>query len=301
MNLLCVGSVAYDTIETPFTIKENILGGSATFFSTAASFFTSPAIIGVTGEDFRKEDIEFLVKRNINVRGLKKIAGKTFFWRGRYYDSFKKRESLCTELNVFEKFDPEIPSEMKDYELIFLGNIHPELQLKVLNEMKNKIFVAADTMIYWYENAREKLFEMLKKVNALIINDEEALCISGDDNILKAGKKLLKLGPQIIIIKRGDSGSLMIMEDEIFLAPAYPLEDVMDPTGAGDSFAGGFIGYIAMKGDIKKETMRKAIAMATVVASFCVEGFSPYHLGSITLKEVLKRYNEYKKMCSIFD
>ena len=292
MSVLVVGSVAYDSVETPKGRVDNALGGSATFFSTAASLFTRPSLVAVVGEDFREEDVRYLRSRDIDLEGLQTVPGRTFRWGGRYHTSMNNRDTLFTELNVFESFSPELPESYRDAKYVFLGNIAPELQLRVLDQVKEPRFVACDTMNFWISGQRDALVRLLSNVDALVINDEEALQLSGAATVLSAAAKIQEMGPRVVIIKRGEHGALMFNEDDTFYTPAYPLESVVDPTGAGDTFAGGLMGYLAKTEDLSVEGMRAAVVVGTLMASFCVEGFSVSRLQTVERDQVLARYRE---------
>jgi sugar/nucleoside kinase (ribokinase family) len=297
MSLLVVGSLALDTIETPFGKAERTLGGSATFISVAASYFIQPVrLVGVVGGDFPKNEIEFLEDREIDLEGLQIIEdGKTFHWHGKYDYDLNTRESLVTELNVFADFDPVIPDSFRKSQYLCLGNIHPSLQKKVYEQMESPKLVVADTMNFWIEGAYNELLEVLKNINVFIINDSEAREISKEANLFKAAKKIQSMGPKIVIIKKGEHGALLFYEEQIFSAPAYPLESIYDPTGAGDCFAGGFIGYIAKTDDISYENMKRAVIYGSTVASFCVEKFSLDGVRDLSHLVIKDRFNEFKR------
>jgi sugar/nucleoside kinase (ribokinase family) len=295
MSLLVVGSVALDTIETPFGKVERALGGSATYISLAASYFIQPIrLVGVVGRDFRPENLELLKEKNIDMEGLQvKSDGKTFFWHGKYDFDLNKRETITTELNVFADFNPIIPDSFKKSSYVCLGNINPELQKKVLFQIEKPKLVLADTMNFWIENKYDELLDTLKYINIIVINDSEARELSREANLIKAAKKIQELGPRIVIIKKGEHGALMFTEDKIFSAPAYPLESIYDPTGAGDSFAGGFIGYLAKTGDLSYENLKRAVIYGSAIASFSVEKFSVDGIRDLSLIEVKDRFNEF--------
>jgi sugar/nucleoside kinase (ribokinase family) len=297
MSLLVVGSLALDTIETPFGKAERTLGGSATFISVAASYFTQPVrLVGVVGGDFPKNEIEFLQDREIDLEGLHIIEdGKTFHWHGRYNYDLNTRDTLLTELNVFADFDPVIPESFRKSSYLCLGNIHPSLQKKVYDQMSAPKLVVADTMNFWIEGAYDELLDVLKNINVFIINDSEAREISKEANLFKAAKKIQALGPKIVIIKKGEHGALLFYEEQIFSAPAYPLESIYDPTGAGDCFAGGFIGYIAKTDDISYENMKRAVIYGSTLASFCVEQFSLDGIRDLSHLEINDRFNDFKR------
>jgi sugar/nucleoside kinase (ribokinase family) len=297
MSLLVVGSLALDTIETPFGKAERTLGGSATFISVAASYFIQPVrLVGVVGGDFPKSEIEFLEDREIDLEGLQiKEEGKTFHWHGKYDYDLNTRESITTELNVFADFDPFVPESFRKSQYLCLGNIHPSLQKKVYEQMDSPRLVVADTMNFWIAGAYNELMDVLKHINVFIINDSEAREISKEANLFKAAKKIQGLGPKIVIIKKGEHGALLFYEDEIFSAPAYPLESIYDPTGAGDCFAGGFIGYISKTDDISYENMKRAVIYGSTIASFCVEKFSLDGIRDLSHLVIKDRFNEFKR------
>jgi sugar/nucleoside kinase (ribokinase family) len=300
MSLLVVGSLALDTIETPFGKAERTLGGSATFVSVAASYFLQPVrLVGIVGGDFPKEDIEFLKDRGVDLEGLQIVEdGKTFHWHGKYHYDLNSRDSIVTELNVFADFDPVIPEAFQRSEYLCLGNINPELQKKVLDQMAGPKLIIADTMNFWIEGKYDALVDVLKHINVLIINDSEARELSHEANLIKSAHKIQKMGPQIVIIKKGEHGALLFYENEIFSAPAYPLESIYDPTGAGDSFAGGFIGYLAKTDDISYENMKRAVVYGSTIASFAVEKFSLEGIRDLSYFEIKDRFNEFKRFSS---
>jgi sugar/nucleoside kinase (ribokinase family) len=251
LALLVVGSVALDSVATPFDKVEDALGGSATYISLASSYFASPVyLVGTVGEDFPKKYIDLLAKHEIDLEGLQIVPGKTFRWSGKYHYDLNVRDTLLTELNVFENFDPVIPEKFRKAQFICLGNIDPVLQIKVLDQMNDPQFVVCDTMNYWIEGRRNELIKLLKRVSVLIINDSEARLLASEPNLVKAAKMIREMGPQILIIKKGEHGALLFMENTVFSAPAYPMEMIFDPTGAGDTFAGGFIGYLHRTRDL---------------------------------------------------
>ncbi|MBN8584790.1 MAG: sugar kinase [Ignavibacteria bacterium] len=297
MSLLVVGSLALDTIETPFGKAERTLGGSATFISVAASYFTQPVrLVGVVGGDFPKKELEYFEEREIDLEGLQiKEDGKTFHWHGKYDYDLNTRESLVTELNVFADFDPIVPETFQKSQYLCLGNIHPALQKKVYEQMQNPKLVVADTMNFWIDGAYDALVDVLQHINVFIINDSEAREISHEANLFKAAKKIQALGPKIVIIKKGEHGALLFHENELFSAPAYPLESIYDPTGAGDSFAGGFIGYLAKTDDISFENMKRAVIFGSTIASFCVEKFSLEGTRELSHLKIKDRFNEFTR------
>ena len=300
-KLLVVGSVALDTVKTPFGEGADILGGSATYFSTSASFFTTVALIAVVGEDFPQQHIAFLKNRGIDLRGLERRPGATFRWKGEYTHQLNEAHTLDTKLNVFETFRPKIPDVYKSPEVLFLGNIDPELQLDVLQKVERPGLVACDTMNFWINGKRDALWKVLEKVDVLIINDGEARALGQDSNLVKVAKLVLARGPKHLIIKRGEYGVLMFNEKQVFGAPAFPLEDVRDPTGAGDTFAGGFLGYLAATGNRSPEAMKQAIIFGSVMASFTVEAFSLDRLRILDYKEIQTRYRDFKRLTHFED
>ncbi len=294
MSLLVVGSLALDTVATPFDKVNDALGGSATYISLAASYFSGPVcLVGVVGKDFPKSYIDLLEKHNVDTDGLQVIEGKTFRWSGKYHYDLNVRDTLLTELNVFEKFDPLIPEKYRRSRFVCLGNIDPALQLKVLNQMANPQFVVCDTMNYWIEGKKDELLEVLKRVNVLIINDSEARLLAHEPNLIKAARLIREMGPEILIIKKGEHGALLFMEEIVFSTPAYPLEMIFDPTGAGDTFAGGFIGYLHKANDLGVESVKSAVVFGSTLASFCVEKFSVNGLLDLNYLRIHDRYREF--------
>lgn len=296
MSALIVGSIALDTIETPLEKRVSVLGGSCVFASVAASFFVKPKIVGVVGEDFDGDYLARLKKRGVDTAGVTKVKGKTFHWEGKYHPDMKTRDTIKTELNVFADFDPVLPEEYKKAKYLFLANIEPSLQLKVLNQASQAKFKMLDTMNLWIDIAKDKLTEVLKKVDCVVLNDEEIRQFSGVSNLVAAAKEILKLGPKYVIVKKGEHGASIIGEKLYFSLPSYPVENVVDPTGAGDSFAGAFIGYIAKKDRVNDAVIRKAIVYGNAVASFTVEAFSVEKLEQLTLERVNDRIKQLKKM-----
>jgi sugar/nucleoside kinase (ribokinase family) len=300
-GLAVVGSVAFDTVEIRGVKKEKLLGGSASFFSTAASYFTPVRLVAVVGEDFPKEHTEFFAARNIGCEGLTRAAGKTFHWSGRYTDDLTARTSLATDLNVFADFKPRLPESWRDSEFLFLGNIHPSLQLDVLNQIRRPRLVAMDTMNFWIEGELPALRKVLERVDLLVINDEEARQLAGQHNLPRAARAIRAMGPKTIIVKRGDSGAFLFHENGVFAAPAYPLEEVIDPTGAGDTFAGGFIGYLARVRDLGPQSVRRAMFYGSVMASFCVEAFSLDRMRDLSSSEIEGRYRAFRDLTHFED
>lgn len=298
MSLLVVGSVAYDGIETPFGEKERILGGSATYISLTSSYFAEKVnLVGVVGKDFADEDIELLKKRKIDLTGLQiDKSGDTFFWKGRYHYDLNNRDTLETKLNVFETFDPVIPDSYKNAKFIALGNIEPSLQSKVLDQVEKPRFVVMDTMNFWIDGALDALKMTLKKIDLLVINDSEARELAGEPNLLKAAEIVRDMGPQALIIKKGEHGALLFTENEIFSAPAYPVIDIFDPTGAGDSFLGGLLGWLSYTDDLSPQNLRRSVIFGSVMASFCVEKFGPKRLKDLSEKAIYDRYREFRDL-----
>ena len=293
VNLVVTGSVALDNIKTPFGTAKETLGGAAVYSSVAASFFARPGIVSVVGEDFPEEHIELLKKRNISLEGLKIMPGKTFRWDGYYEYDMNQAHTLNTELNVFERFIPEIPEQYRKSKYLYLANIHPELQEQVLQEMTPKL-VGIDTMNLWIEQRRKKLLEVIKQCNILFINDAEARELFSTTNLITAGKKIIDMGLHAAVIKKGEHGSLLFTDGKIFAAPGYPLENIVDPTGAGDTFAGGVMGYLAKTDDSSDDNLRKAIIYGSSLASYDVEDFSLKKLMNISIEDIEKRYDLFK-------
>ena len=296
MSILVVGTVAFDAIETPFGKTDKIVGGAATYICLSASFFTKKLnLVSVVGEDFPSESIQMLKDKSVDTKGLQiKKGEKTFFWSGKYHNDMNSRDTLDTQLNVLENFDPIVPKEFQDSEFLMLGNLMPSVQKKVLDQMKSRPkLVVLDTMNFWMDLFMDDLKEALKEVDVLTINDEEARQLSGEYSLVKAAKIILKMGPKYLIIKKGEHGALLFGENEVFFAPALPLEEVFDPTGAGDSFAGGFIGYLAKTNDISFENMKRAVINGSAMASFCVEKFGTQKLTEINKNDVDARINEF--------
>ena len=301
MGILVVGSVALDSVATPFGAAREVLGGSATYFSTAASFFASVSLVAVVGEDFPVEHLSFLRDRSINLRGLQRAKGKTFRWQGEYGFDLNQARTIETQLNVFADFLPQIPEEYKEERIVFLGNIDPDLQREVLRQVKDPEFVAADTMNYWIEGKIDSLKETLRGVDVLMINDAEVRELAKEPNLVKAARQILAWGPSSLVVKRGEHGALMFHKESCFSAPAFPLEVVCDPTGAGDSFAGGFVGYLANTMNFSEANIRKAVIMGSVMASFNVEDFSLNRLKSLTYSEIEARFREFKRLSHFED
>jgi len=300
MDLLIIGSIGFDNIKTPFGKVNKILGGSAVYASVAASNFVSPTIIGVVGEDFENKYFELLKKHNIDVSQIKVEPGKTFHWEGFYDYDLNTAHTINTQLNVFSKFNPKLSYETKNTKFVFLGNIDPDLQLKIYSQIENPRLIACDTMNYWIEKKLVKLKKLLKKVDVLFINEAEIRQLTKEYNIIKSAKKVLSWGTKIVIVKRGEYGVMCFYKNKIFVLPAYPLEKVFDPTGAGDSFAGGVMGFLAYKLKNNKmlteQVLRQSIVFGTVTASFCVEDFGINKLYNVTYRDILQRYKEIKHL-----
>lgn len=298
MSILAVGSIALDSLETPFGKREEVPGGSATFFSTSASFFGPVQIVGVVGEDFPQAHLDFLRERGVDLSGVVRATGPTFRWKGRYGFDLNEAHTLETHLNVFGDFDPKLPPELRRPEFLFLGNIHPALQGKVLDQVEARPkIVAADTMNFWIEGTRPELLEVLKRVDMLFVNDAEARQLAGEHNIVKAARAILRMGPKRAVIKRGEYGALLFEDGHVFAAPAYPLEDVFDPTGAGDSFAGGFLGYLAnRRNEVSLDGLRQACIAGSTMASFCVEKFSLDRFRELGQEEIAERLASFKAL-----
>ena len=297
-KLLIVGTVAFDAIETPFGKTDKILGGAATYIGLSASNFDiNSAVVSVVGEDFPDEYLDLLKKNNIDIEGIEIVkGGKTFFWSGKYHNDLNTRDTLDTQLNVLADFKPVVPESHKDAEFVMLGNLHPLVQLSVLEQVENPKLTVLDTMNFWMDNALEDLMKVIEKVDVITINDEEARQLSGEYSLVKAARKIEEMGPKYVVIKKGEHGALLFHKDQIFFAPALPLEEVFDPTGAGDTFAGGFIGYLARTGDISFENMKSAIIYGSNLASFCVEKFGTERMQSLTGEQVDKRLDKFRKL-----
>lgn len=298
MSVLVVGSMALDTVETPFRGVEEVLGGSASYFSLAATLFTDVKIVAVIGDDFPEKYMQLFKSKGIQLEGIKRAQGKTFRWHGRYGYDLKDPETIGTHLNVFEKFDPAIPEDYREADYVFLANINPELQMHVLKQVKKPKLVACDTMNYWIEKKPLELREVLSHVNILMINDSEARELAHEPGIMKAARTILNMGPQILIVKRGEYGALMFSKEGVFWAPSYPLEDVVDPTGAGDTFAGGFMGYVSSD-DSFGSGFKKAVVYGSVVASFTVEDFSVNRLTALHKEEIETRVAAFLKISNL--
>jgi len=291
-----VGSVALDSVETPYGMVDNALGGSAVYFSVSASYFTDVGVVAVIGRDFPEDHLNFLKSKRIDLRGLKRESGLTFHWKGRYSGDLNEAETIDTQLNVFEDFRPYIPEEYRKSSFVFLANIDPELQLNVLEQVKRPKLTICDTMNFWIEGKLEQLKKIIKRVDILIINEGEVRQLSRETNLIKAYQKISSYGPKVLVIKQGSYGALLFTPSSVFSAPAYPLEELSDPTGAGDCFAGGFVGYLAKSQDIAEDELRKAVIYGSVMASFNVEDFSLGRLKTLTIDEIEKRFESFRKL-----
>jgi sugar/nucleoside kinase (ribokinase family) len=299
MSLLVVGSVAFDAIETPFGKVDRTLGGAASYFALAASQFTPVRVVGIVGNDFTAKDEALFRGRRIDLAGIEHVPGKTFFWAGRYSQNMNERTTLVTELNVFANFRPTLPADYCDSSFIFLGNIDPTLQSSVLHQVNGKPkVVGLDTMNYWIERTPAELRETLKHTHILMINDDETRQLTGEQNLMRAARHIFKLGPRTLVIKRGEHGALMVHDKFMFSVPGYPLEEVHDPTGAGDSFAGGFMGALASAGRINHQTLRRAMVYGSVLGSFAVERFGVERLAHLTRREIQARARRFSQLTS---
>lgn len=298
-KLLIVGTVAFDAIETPFGKTDKILGGAATYIGLSASFFNlQSAIVSVVGDDFPQKHLDLLTSKNIDISGIEIVkGGKTFFWSGLYHNDLNSRDTLVTELNVLADFQPKVPQNFKDSDIVMLGNLHPLVQSSVLDQMEKKPkLVVLDTMNFWMDCALPELLDIIKRVDVITINDEEARQLSGEYSLVKAAAKIQELGPKYVVIKKGEHGALLFHNREVFFAPALPLEDVFDPTGAGDTFAGGFSGFIAQSENISFGNMKNAIIYGSNLASFCVEKFGTERMETLTKTEVAIRLQQFKSL-----
>jgi sugar/nucleoside kinase (ribokinase family) len=302
LSVLVVGSLALDSIETPFGSVRDAIGGSAVYIATAASYFLSPVrVVGVVGGDFPKHALQFLEERNVDLDGLEIVQdGKTFRWAGRYHYDLNQRDTLTTDLNVFEKFSPKVPESFRKSRVVCLGNIDPVLQLSVLDQLEKPRIVVCDTMNYWIERKNAELKKTLGRINVLILNDSEARLLSREPNLIKAARVIRSMGPSVVIIKKGEHGALLTTEQIVFSAPAYPMENIFDPTGAGDSFAGGFVGWLARTDDMSEENLKRAVIYGSTLASFCVEKFSIDGLRDITYLQIQDRFRSFREL-SRFD
>ena len=301
MSLVVIGSVAYDAIATPHGKRERTLGGSCTYIALSASYFTKTGIVAVVGEDFDPADRDWLASRGIDLAGLEQVPGKTFFWAGEYSADMNDRTTLATELNVFADFNPKLPASYLNSPYLFLGNIQPALQRSVQQQMRGVRFVGADTMNYWIGDYREPLLEALRHWDFLLINDSEARMLSGEQNLRRAARKILDMGPSTVVVKRGEYGAMLFRRDSLFVVPGYLLEDVFDPTGAGDCFAGGFVGYLAERcfdlrnGHFDVQELHRAVIYGSVMGSFCCEEFGVERFRTLTRKDIDQRFDEFRR------
>jgi sugar/nucleoside kinase (ribokinase family) len=303
LSIVVVGSVAFDSLKTPYGVREQVLGGAATYFSLSASYFTDVRVVGVVGDDFTAENEAVMNKRGVDTRGIQRAAGKTFFWKGEYGENLNEAKTLQTDLNVFATFQPQLPAEYLNSDFLFLANIDPVLQARVRDAMPKAKLVGGDTMNYWINDHRQNLGEMLKRVDVLLINDGEAKMLAGDNSLPRAARKVLELGPKALVIKHGEYGATIFFRDgqfagghHPFRAPALPLEEVRDPTGAGDSFAGGFMGYIASQGEVTRNVLKHAMFYGSVMGSFSVERFGTERLQSLSREEIDERFNVFREL-----
>jgi len=297
-HVLVVGSVALDSVETPFGRADDVLGGSGTYFASSASHFAPIQLVGVVGDDYPVQQLQPLAARGVDLAGLEQTAGSSFRWRGRYRHDLNSAETLETHLGVFSHFHPKIPEQFRNAPFVFLANIDPRLQLQVLDQVKKPRLVACDTMNFWIESRRPELLELLTRVDLITLNDGEARQLTEKANLVHAARWILERGPRHVLIKKGEHGAFMFTNDSVFFAPAYPLEAVFDPTGAGDSFAGGFIGYLASTGDLSDRAMRRAVVVGSAMGSFAVEKFSNARLLEITRTEIEARVQEFRQLVS---
>jgi len=297
-KLVIVGTVAFDAIETPFGKTDKILGGAATYIGLAASQFkVDGAIVSIVGGDFPKENLQMLQSKKMDISGLEVVEeGKTFFWSGKYHNDMNTRDTLITDLNVLADFNPQVPEDYKNAEVVMLGNLHPLVQLGVIEQMNSPKLIVLDTMNFWMDSALEDLMKVIAKVDVVTINDEEARQLSGEYSLVKAAQKIREMGPDYVVIKKGEHGALLFGDDDVFFAPAMPLREVFDLTGAGDTFAGGFTGYLAKTGDYSYNNMKNAVINGSALASFCVEKFGPERLLNLTNTEVHQRIQQFKSL-----
>jgi sugar/nucleoside kinase (ribokinase family) len=292
MSLIVIGTLAYDAIETAYDRRDEVLGGSATYFAVAASHFCEPRLVGVVGKDFKDADITAMQKCGVDTAGVEIADGETFRWGGRYESDWNTRHTLFTHLNVLEHFDPKVPDDFRGSKFVFLANAAPAVQAKALDQVDHPDFVMADTMNLWIDIARDELVALLKRIDAIVLNDEEARMLTGENNLIKAAGQVLGMGPRYVVLKKGEHGAFIMGSDLHFSLPAYPVENVVDPTGAGDSFAGGFMGHLAAVGNHEPATLRKAMLHGTVTASFCVQDFGIGPLAGREADELASRYDD---------
>ncbi len=296
MSLLAVGSVALDSVETPFGVAEDVLGGSAVFFAAAASLFAPVQVVGVVGSDYPISELDFLKDRGVDLSGIERAEGESFRWSGRYHYDLNTRDTLETRLGVFADFRPVIPPVFRSARMVFLGNIDPVLQLQVLDQVEGPELVVCDTMNYWIEGSRNDLLALLERVDVLLVNDAEARQLADEPNLLLASRWIRERGPEVVVVKKGEHGAILFLQDSIFFVPGYPLEEVFDPTGAGDAFAGGFLGYLAQAPDQDEEELRRAMVYGSVLGSFSVEDFSVDRFRTLRVEEIEARMAEFREM-----
>ncbi len=296
MSITVVGSIALDSVKTPFGEAKEALGGSALYFSSAASFFCPVSLVGVIGQDFPREDIQFLTKRGVDLSGLEVAPGQTFRWSGSYQYDMNEAKTHATHLNVFETFHPKLSEKHQKAEFLFLANIHPALQREVIGKVEKPLAIGCDTMNFWIQGSRDELLQTIKLVDIMFINDAEARMLAGVPNLVKAAAAIRKMGPKILVVKKGEHGAMLFTDHAVFVVPAYPLEEVFDPTGAGDSFAGGFMGYLASRGEVNDRNLRRAMIYGSVMASFNVEKFSMDRLKTLTREEIEERFKGFRKL-----
>ena len=296
MSILCVGSVALASVETPFGKADRVLGGSAVFFTAAASLFSPVQVVGVVGEDYPLDELDFLKARGADLSGIEQRAGESFFWAGRYHFDLNTRDTLETRLGVFADFQPKIPDSFRDARYVFLGNIDPVLQLEVLDQVESPDVVACDTMNYWISGSRDALIELLGRVRILLVNEEEVRQLAGEPNLLKAARWVQERGPEMVVVKKGEHGAILFADHWLFFVPGFPLEEVFDPTGAGDGFAGGFLGYLARAGSLTPYDLRRAMVYGSVMGSYVVEEFSVRRLIDLPLADIERRVEEFREI-----
>lgn len=301
MSIVVVGSVAFDSVKTPFGAREHALGGAANYFSMSARHFSPVNLVAVVGEDFPQDHLDYLSSHNVNLDGLQRAPGKSFHWKGHYGYDLNEAQTLDTQLNVFADFKPKLPDNYRKCDTVFLANIDPNLQIEVLEQMHQPKLVALDTMNFWIEGKNEALKQALKRVDVLLINDAEARQLAQEHNVVKAVKKITEMGPKTVVVKRGEYGSMLFHNNDVFIASAYPLEDVFDPTGAGDTFAGGFVGWLDRCGKVNDETFKQAMIAGTVMSSFVIEDFSFDRMKRLRIEEIHNRYNELTRLSRMPD
>ena len=296
MSILCVGSVALDSVETPFGSAERVLGGSAVFFSAAASLFNPVQVVGVVGDDYPLHELDFMVARGVDLSGIERRKGESFFWAGRYHFDLDSRDTLETRLGVFADFQPKIPESFRDARYVFLGNIDPALQHDVLDQVEAPDVVACDTMNYWIEGSRDALLELLGRVRILMVNDAEVRQLAKEPNLLKAARWVQDRGPEMVVVKKGEHGAILFADHWLFFVPGFPLEEVFDPTGAGDAFAGGFVGYLARAGSLTPQALRRAMVYGSVMGSYAVEQFSVRRLVDLPMADIERRVVQFREI-----